>query len=314
MVPDLNLKDYYLKFIHDAEKDIQEHQEKLRDLLNLKNHCLNYLNDNKNQIDKELGINLDKYSVEFGNKQFNPLNKLYKDTLYAGKYNNRQHSANYLQLVKYCNILIEQNRHEKAIAIAKKRNNLKYSKYRTLVANYYNQVHKTLLQGMGYEFGYGIGTFVINRWKMKKAAMAKKKVIDFAATNKKKKELLEKGCKLYNDIEAAWYKKNGLPYDGVDYRVYMTKDWFYEFTIINSKIFSTGGGLDYKQKEYIHLKYRNYSTEQMALLCKSLDDIVKFNVDLKHKLNMYLKLDPTCYLNFIRNVEQQRYIFRPLNC
>lgn len=59
--------------------------------------------------------------------------------------------------------------------------------YKKLVYKFYNYgVAKCILEGNGYKFAGGLGTIVCNRWKV----LSDKKVIDFHATNRKKKKLL----------------------------------------------------------------------------------------------------------------------------
>ena len=137
--------------------------------------------------------------------------------------------------------------------------------------------------------------------------MRHRTVIDFAATNAKKKELIAKGVKLYDDKEAAWYKARHIPYDGVDYRVYREDDSFYDITFIKSKLF-TNNTLEYQRTEYVAAKYRGMSYKSMAdTLCATEEDIYNLQVDIKYKLNILLYKDPSCYLNFIRNAEQCKY-------
>ena len=53
---------------------------------------------------------------------------------------------------------------------------------------------------MGYRFAYGTGTFVINYWKMNPDLSNYSKKIDYAATNKKKKELPYPASIIYNSF------------------------------------------------------------------------------------------------------------------
>ena len=61
-------------------------------------------------------------------------------------------------------------------------------------------------------------------------------MIDFAATNKKKKELIAKGLKPYNEKEAKWCKDNHIPYDGVDYKVYKNDECWYEYCLLGCRL------------------------------------------------------------------------------
>jgi len=173
---------------------------------------------------------------------------------------------------------------------------MKFTVYSSYVTKYYNKVHKVVLEGMGYEFGYGIGTYCINHWKIQKDKQTKTKRLDFAATNAKRRDLESKGIKLYDDNEAVWYKERNIPYDAVDYRVYKQESSFYDFTFIKSSIFHRNH-FNYKRTEYVSTKLRGMSYTQMAdQLCKTADDIYNLQVDIKYKLNIILYKDPNKYL------------------
>ena len=47
MVADVNIKDYYLQFIHDAEADAEEYKNELKTVLKVKETVYEYLDINK---------------------------------------------------------------------------------------------------------------------------------------------------------------------------------------------------------------------------------------------------------------------------
>lgn len=308
MVPDVNLKSYYLQYISDANADIIKYKESLDETKEVKEQLYDYLKPSVDIIKTAYGIDLISYDKEWINKEYNTSETLYNKIVKL--INDVRADANrviLLQLVKYCNILRAEYKYNQLIFIANTRKTIKYGTYSKYVTNYYNKVHKTVLEGMGYKFGYGIGTYCINHWKIEKDKLNKTKRIDFAATNLKKKELLEKGLKPYDDKLAAWYAARNIPYDGVDYRVYKVESSFFDFTLIKSDIF-TNKTLEYKRIEYINTKYRGMSYTNIAdSYCKTLEDIYNLQVDIKYKLNILLYKDPNKYLNFIRNAEQCKY-------
>ena len=251
MLPDIKIKDYYLQFIHNAKVDIVKYKDLLKTTLDIKKELYDYLEDNKSILKNSFNIDLNNIKIEWIDKQYNPKLYLYNICIVLLKETiNHPNRIVLLQLVKYCNILRNEYRYNTLIDIATKRKDLKFSVYQKYVTKYYNAVHKCVLQGMGYKFSYGIGTYVINHWKMEPDRMKKKKRIDYAATNIKKKELLEKGVKLYDDKEAAWYAARNIPYNAVDYRVYKTSTDWYEFTFIKSEIFKSNN-LEYQRTEYV---------------------------------------------------------------
>lgn len=308
MTPDVNLKSYYLQFISNANTDIVKYKENLSQTIEIKQELYNYLVDHISTIKTVYDIDLIRYDKEWINKEYNISETLYNKVIKL--VNNVTENSNrvlLLQLVKYCNVLRAENKYNQLIILATKRKHIKFGVYSKYVVNYYNKVHKAVLEGMGYRFSYGIGTYCINHWKLDLERKKNNKRIDFAATNIKKKELLDKGIKLYDDKQAAWYAARRIPYDGVDYRVYKEESSFYEFTFIKSDIF-TSSSLEYKRTEYVSAKYRGMSyTEMSDKLCNKPDDVYNLQVDIKYKLNILLHKNPTTYLNYIRNAEQCKY-------
>ena len=69
-------------------------------------------------------------------------------------------------------------------------------------------VHKALLDGHAYRFSHGIGDLMINYWKYVDGVRGK--IVDWNATNKRKKEILDAGLKLYDKEEAEinYYSNN----------------------------------------------------------------------------------------------------------
>ena len=308
MLPDITIKGYYLQFVHNAKNDITKYKNNLEVTLSIKEQVYKYIEDNKTILNDSFDINLDDNEIEFHQKKYNPKEHLYNIVIrLLRNIDSHPNRIVLLQLAKYCNILRNENKYNKLIELANKRKDIKFGVYRKYVTAYYNKVHKCVLNGMGYRFGYGIGTYVINHWKLDPKRIKNKVHLDYAATNAKKKELLAKGVKLYDDKEAAWYEARHIPYNGVDYRVYKENTDWYEFTFIKSEIFKSNN-LEYQRTEYVATKYRGMSYTQMAEeLCRTEEDIYNLQVDIKYKLNILLYKDPTKYLNYVRNAEQCKY-------
>lgn len=314
MTPDITIKDYYLQFIYNAKIDFIEYNKNIDTIKIKKDKIYNYINQNYNTIKNKFNITLNNYDKEWNNKIYNNSEQLYQIVIKKLSITTDDNDRNLLmQIIKYCNLLRNEYKYDKLIKLANTRKNIKFNTYRKYINEYYIKVHKFILEGMGYKFGYGIGTYIINHWKLDVNRMKHKPHLDYAATNAKKKELIAKGVKLYDDKEAAWYAARKIPYSAVDYRVYKeTTDW-YEFTFMNSK-FARNNNLEYKRTEYIVYKYRGMSYKDMAdKLCKTLDDIYNLQVDIKYKLNILLYKYPNKYLNYIRNAEQYKYKYRKDN-
>lgn len=308
MIPDITIKGYYLQFIHNAKIDIVEYNKNLEVIKTSKEEVYNYLFEHIEDIKDKFDIILSSYDKEWNNKEYNSSEYLYNTVIKKLSVISEITDRSLLiQITKYCNILRNEHKYNKLIVIASKRKDIKFNTYRKYITAYYNKVHKCVLEGMGYKFGYGIGTYVINHWKFDNTRIKRKVHLDYAATNAKKKELISKGIKLYDDKEAAWYAARHIPYDAVDYRIYKEDTNWYEFTFIKSPIFRSSN-LDYQRTEYVAFKYRGMSYIQMAnQLCNTLDDIYNLQVDIKYKLNILLYKYPTKYLNYVRNAEQCKY-------
>lgn len=308
MLPDITIKGYYLQFIHNAKNDITKYKNNLEVTLSIKEQVYKYIEDNKAILNDSFNINLDDIEIEFCQKKYNPKEYLYNIVIkLLRNIDTHPNRIVLLQLAKYCNILRNENKYNKLIELANKRKDIKFGVYRKYVTAYYNKVHKCVLNGMGYKFSYGIGTYIINHWKLDPKRIKNKVHLDYAATNAKKKELIAKGIKLYDDKEAAWYEARHIPYNAVDYRIYKENADWYEFTFIKSEIFKSNN-LEYQRTEYVATKYRGMSYTQMAEeLCHTEEDIYNLQVDIKYKLNILLYKDPTKYLNYVRNAEQCKY-------
>lgn len=304
MTPDIKIKDFYLRYIHNAKKELEDYIQLGQTIKESILSLYNTINENKILILETFNINLDNYESEYINMVYNESESLYFNVINKLKINVKEDSSLLILLVKYCVKLKEEHKNKINIIIAEKKLKLTLANYKKIVNEYFLKVHKFVLEGYGYKFSNGIGTYLINYYKIDNPT---KNAIDFAETNKRKKELLSKGYKLYDDREAAWYKARNIPYDGVEYRVYLDKKFYYDFTFINSKVFRKKE-LDYQRTEYVHAKLRGMSYQEMAdKLCNNVEDIIKLNVDIKYKLNILLYKYPEKYLNFVRNVEQTKY-------
>lgn len=304
MIPDIKIKEYYLRYIFNAERDSKKYEEDLIEIEKAKNSLYDFINENKSKLYNVFDIDLECYSLEFKRRKYNPSETLYKQTLRLIKTVEDENKVLLFQLLKYCYRLKDEYDTNKLIYIANRRKELSFKDYKEYVNKYYLCVHKALLEGYGYKFAGGIGTLIINYYKIDNPVKPK---IDYAETNRRKKEIIAKGLKPYDEKEAAWYKARNIPYDGVEYRVYLNKRFCYDITFVDSKIFHKRE-LDYQRTEYVHAKLRGLSYQEMAdKYCNTFDDIINLNVDIKYKLNIFLYKFPEKYLNFVRNAEQSKY-------
>ena len=120
------------------------------------------------------------------------------------------------------------------------------------------------------------------------------------------KELKAKGIRLYNKEEAEWCKQNNIPYDGVDYKVYKSNDYYYEFKLIDNNRYHSVN-VKFIRKDRFPKDFSGKSHEEIAKACKSVDDIYKLKADIRCKLMILLHYEPMSYLNFVRNAEQNEH-------
>lgn len=179
---------------------------------------------------------------------------------------------------------------------------LPLKEYTEILRTYMTEVHKKLiLDGYGYAFGENIGWICVNRCLIKKH----RPKLDFTATKKKKEELIAAGKRIYNKEEADWCKRNGLTYNGKDYRVFIDKEYCYEIPLLNCKL---PNGTKYKLDiaDYRHSSLRGRSNETLIQDCNNdTNKICELQVDLKTKLTMCDLTDKILYTKFIRNEAQQ---------
>ena len=167
MLPDITIKGYYLQFIHNAKNDITKYKNNLEVTLSIKEQVYKYIEDNKAILNDSFNINLDDIEIEFCQKKYNPKEYLYNIVIkLLRNIDTHPNRIVLLQLAKYCNILRNENKYNKLIELANKRKDIKFGVYRKYITAYYNKVHKCVLNGMGYKFSYGLGTYVINHWKL----------------------------------------------------------------------------------------------------------------------------------------------------
>lgn len=305
MLPDIKIKEFYLRYVFNAKRDKEKYELILKEISNTKEELYSYIENYKDILSDKFYINLEQYDKECIKKEYNESEQLYKDvTKILKTINNIEYKSLLIQIIKYCFKLKEEDNTKKLIHIASIREKLTLKDYKSYVNKYYMGVHKAVLEGFGYKFQEGIGTYIINYYKIDNPT---KKTIDYAETNRRKKEIIAKGLKPYDEKEAIWYKERKIPYDGVEYRVYLDNKFYYDFTFINSKIFKKKE-LDYQRTEYVHAKLRGLSYKEMAdKYCNNIKDIIDLNVDIKYKLNILLYKYPQKYLNFVRNAEQSKY-------
>lgn len=256
-------------------------------------------------------INLDDY-IEFVNNEFidGSFYKLAR-RLYLNTKNKHEVIIEYYDLVT----LAKQQRAvynlQKEITLCERVLSLGYKQYTKIVKDFYYAVHKELiLNGNAYKFDYGIGYLVINRCKNTNRYST---MIDFAATTAKKKEILARGGRLYDEEEAKYCKLCGIKYDGEDYKVYKHDEYYYEIDLLYPRI-KGEYRLSFSSSDYRHYSFRGKTLDDLIAMCdRDKEKICSLEIDIRAKLTMCLKVDDLLYTKYIRNETQATYKYKPFD-
>lgn len=221
--------------------------------------------------------------------------------LFINKKNNYNLVTDLFSIYKLSNIQYSIYKLNNNIRLFKKIDKMPIKEYNKYLQIYFNKVHeKLIMEGNGYVFGENIGWICINRCKILKG----KKMLDYAATKKKKRELLDNGVRLFNKEEKQWCEENGINYNGADYRVYKTEEYCYEVPLLRCHL-PNGNKVSLTITDYRHQSIRGKTNEQLLEECNNdVKKICNLQVDLKTKLTLSIKANNILYSKFIRNENQ----------
>lgn len=305
-----NTKVYYKLFIEHNKQKLEEAlqaKENLKEDIEIKHKNIEAW---KSVYVTEFNFDVDKYKEYVENKystgQFLKatkgllINKENDYELVSDAFNLYDLAAKQKELYDcYNNIRL----YEKCIKVTLK----EYTEY---LRTYYTEVHKKLiLEGQGYAFSNNIGWICVNRCVIDK----KTPMLDFAATKRREKELLEKGERIYNKEEADWCIRNGIEYNAKDKRVFVCNEYCYQIPLIDCKI-TNAKSLEFKIADYRHTSCRGKTNEDLIKECNNdTNKICELFVDLKTKVTLCDKADKILYTKFIRNENQKPFTFAKTN-
>lgn len=183
-----------------------------------------------------------------------------------------------------------------------------FSNFLEILKIFYNEVSKYLvLNAYGYVFESDLGWVCFNRVK---CPHNKKPKINFQETMKNRKQYIAEGKKVYDKTELDWCTRHGIKYEyNNDYVVYREpRTSLYEFVLLRSRYKATidayvAGGIYHKTINEV----RDMINSDINKLF-SVDYTT--NISLYTKLNLLLEIDPTLYLNFVRNENQESVRYR----
>lgn len=160
-----------------------------------------------------------------------------------------------------------------------------FDEYKRLLSKYYIEVMNSVVEGNGVQLSNGLGILIIEYEDM--SEVKKHNVIDWPATQRRKKEILEKGLKPYDKIEAEEYAKAGLSYDGVDCIVYKDADYKIRVMIVKPDISNTNdmclvptNTLPKETKGLTHKELAEKFTDRRL-------GLLKYNFRTRAEINMY---------------------------
>ena len=293
---------YYKNMIHSYTQKKEEALEILKDLNETVTSLHASILKNKDTYKKEFQINLDDYE-EFVNNE-------YKDGIFIklakGAFLNRKN--NYLLVADLYDLFNLARKQKdvydilKDIELYDNMINIEMYDYRDILKLFYEEVHRQMiLNGKGYAFEGDLGWICINRCVLEKV----RPHLDYAATRKKKEELIAQGKRPYKKEEADWCNKNHIPYDGVPYRVFQKVEAVYEIPLIHCKL-PDGRKFKLDISDYRGTEVRGKTNQDLINEANGdLEYICKLPVCLRTKLNLCLQIDKTLYTNFIRNENQE---------
>lgn len=305
-----NAKVYYKLFV-------EENKQKLNDALLLKREIEEEIEvkhknieDCKNIYLTEFGFNVDGYS-EYKDNRYSTGNFLKAAKgLLINKQNNYELITDAFDLYDLANRQKDLHDVEDVIVLYKKCSEIKIKDYTEILRLYYTEVHKKLiLEGQGYSISNGIGWICVNRCVFDR----KHKMLDYAATKKREKELKEQGKRIYNKEEAEWCVNNGIEYKAEDKRVFVCNEYCYQIPLIDSKL-PNGSKLKLEVTDYRHRSIRGKTNEDLIKECNNdTKRICELPIDLKTKLTLCDKVDKILYTKFIRNENQKPITFGKTN-
>ena len=298
----ITYRTYYKKLIEDYTKVKKEALEALDELKLNEKALYEDVKSIADRYKKEFSIDLFKYD-EFVNNEYSTGTFI---RLAKGAFLNRKN--NYLlvaDLFDLYNLAKKQKdiyQLKKDIERYSKILNLNLKEYKEILKSFYYEVHRQMiLKGYGYVFEDDLGWTCINRCKVDRI----RQHIDYAATKKKKQEILDRGGRLYNKEEEEWAKKNNLPYNGEDYKVYQNVECLYEIPLIDCKL-PNGRKLKLEPADTRGKDIRGKSNSDLIKEANgNLEYICKLDLGLKAKLSICLDMNKTLYTNFIRNENQK---------
>lgn len=297
---DIIFKDYYNKFINKSKTEVANLNNQINAINDIIDRFYLDLLPRREYIKHVFGLDINRY-IEFNNKEFNPINSLYKKVSYINRYKYKDEYKNDINsLLNYCSAINKKQELIEEKELAEIKANMNYNTYQNYVFEYYNKVEEILLMGEGYTFNNGIGCISINRFKASNPIK-----IDIKETGNNYRKIISEGKIPYDKSNAEFCKNNGIEYNGVKYKVNKIVDHVYRIFITNTdKRYKCK--ISFTSANYINSKYRKSTYQEIVdTYCHNLEDIFRLQVSIDVKLKLLLIKFPGYYVNFVRDVNKQ---------
>ena len=306
----INAKVYYKLFVRNNKQKLEDSLKLLEELEEdvevRRKNILSWIDVYIN----EFNFNPSQY-IEFENNEYTT-GRFYKAAkgLLINKQNDYELVGDLFNLYELASKQKEIYDLKQDIVLFKKCIALSLKEYTEILRVYYTEVHKHLvLEGEGYAFSGELGWICVNRCVIDK----KHPILDYSATKKREKELIEKGERIYNKEEADWCLRNGIEYKAKDKRVFICNEYCYQIPLIDCKL-PNARSLEFKVSDYRHRSCRGKTNDELIELCnRDIKKICELPVDLKTKVTLCDKVNKILYTKFIRNENQKPFTFTKTN-
>lgn len=283
-------------------------ENKLDSLSDDISELLKVINDNKETYKKVFKFDIDNYKEYQEERYIN--GELLQDSTKI--FLNAAVGTNVIisKVVAFAKKLELIHKLERKISIYDRCLSLNLKEYTTYLRTYFTEVHKNMiLEGYGYRISPTLGWICFNRIKN----TCKRAKLDYKKTREKKKEILDRGGRIYNEEEAKWCLDNGIEYEYEDYKVYQNIEYIYELVYSGCKL-PTNWHYKFSTADYRGSSVRGKSNEDLMKECEyDINKILELPLDVRAKLNMCIEIDKGLYLKFIRNENQTSVTYREAN-
>lgn len=309
MKQDIVLATYYSVFKEQCSARKAKETEKLN----------KYIKDIKDREDEVFidGIDLERWlGIELEYKIYDDTNYDYGNLIdiarkeYAITNPNLKIKRNALfNLINLCISILRVRKSKQILSKIDTELSMPYKEWLTYVTRYYMQVQNEIIDGRAYSYGKSMGYISIYRVKNDSGRSYIKR-IDYLATKERKAELIEQGVKIYDKDEETIYKEKGLVYDGVDYRVYLNEDYFYDLVLSGSK-YPNSNKMKFNNIKFIGVPIREAKLDMKQIAEKyTIEEIKELPIDLMYKARAIVLKESHLGLKYIRNNEQRIYNYR----